>query len=131
MMKQRQQAQAGQPGMPMMLPEDFQLAEGMTITLSLIVEERKDVLLVPNSAITMQGRQAYVQVLLPDGTIEERAITTGISNWQYTEVTEGLSEGEQVIVPQGTATTPTTPQQWQRQPGGIVPGIPGMERMLP
>jgi len=122
MMEQMQQAQGGQQGqIPTAIPEDFQLREGLTVTVSIIVDERNDVLLVPNSAITTQGWQNYVQVLSPDGTIEERAIATGISNWQYTEVTDGLSEGEQVVVPQGTATT-TTPQQ-QGHPGGMVPGM--------
>ena len=106
------------------LLENIELKEGLTVTVSVIVEERDDVLLVPSSAITTSGRQTYVQVLSPDGTIEERAITTGISDWQYTEVTEGLSEGEQVVVPQGTTTTPE-PQQGR--PGGIMP-FPGMGR---
>ncbi|MFC1916754.1 efflux RND transporter periplasmic adaptor subunit [Chloroflexota bacterium] len=123
MMKQRQQGQGGQQGqMPTMIAEGFQLREGLTVTVSMIVDERNDVLLVPNGTITTQGRQTYAQVLSPDGTIEERAITTGISNWQYTEVTEGLSEGEQVVVPQGTTSTSTT----QQQQGGMF--IPGMGR---
>ncbi len=101
-------------------PEDLQLREGLTVTVTIIVEERSDVLLVPNSAITGQGGQTYVQVVSPNGTLEERAITTGISNWQYTEVTDGLSEGEKVAVPQGTATESTTP-----------PGSPGRAMLIP
>jgi HlyD family secretion protein len=121
MMKQMQQAQGGKQGqVPAVIPEDFQLREGLTVTVSIIVQEKNDVLLVPNGAITTQGKQTYVQLVLPDGTTEERAITTGISDWQYTEVTEGLSEGEQIIVPQGTATTTTTPQQ-QKPPGKFIP----------
>jgi len=56
----------------------------------------------------------------PDGVTEERLITIGISNWQYTEVTDGLSEGEQVVVLQGT-TTPSAP----RAPRGPMPFIAG------
>jgi len=82
------------------------LREGLSVVVSLPEEGRDDVLLVPNSAITTQGGQTYVQVVLPDGTAEERIIGTGISSWQYTEVTSGLSEGEQVVVPDTT-----TPQQ--------------------
>jgi HlyD family secretion protein len=82
------------------------LREGLSVVVSLPEEGRDDVLLVPNSAITTQGGQIYVQVVLPDGTTEERIIQTGISSWQYTEVTSGLSEGEQVVVPDTT-----TPQQ--------------------
>lgn len=107
-----------------MLLENIGLKEGLTVTVNVIVEERDNVLLVPSSAITISGRQTYVQVLSPDGTIEERAITTGISDWQYTEVIEGLIEDEQVVVPQGTTTTPATQQD---RPGGIMP-FPGMGR---
>jgi hypothetical protein len=124
MMKQMQQAQGGQQGhLPTVIPEDFQLREGLTVTVSIIIEERSDTLLVLNGAIITSGRLTYVQVLSPDGTIEERSITTGISDWQYTEVTDGLSEGEQVIVPQGTTTSSTTTQQGQRRPGGFIPGM--------
>jgi len=104
-----------------MIPEDFQLREGLTLTVSIIVEERSDVLLVPNAAITSQGGKIYVQVVSADGVTEERSIKIGISDWQFTEVIDGLSEGEQVVVPgAGTATTPTTPQQ-----GGRMPFLPG------
>jgi len=129
MIKQMQSAQGAQQGqMPTAIPEDFQLREGLTVTVSILIDERTDVLLVPNGAITSRGGQAYVQVVLLDDTteeqtIEEHAIQTGISDWQYTEVTSGLSEGEQVIVPQGTTTSPTTQQG---PPGGIM--IPGMGR---
>jgi len=111
--QERQEArqEATQQAMLTIIPKDFQLREGLTVTVSILVEERNDVLLVPNAAITSSGGRAYVQVVSPDGTTTERAITTGISDWQYTEVTKGLSEGEQVVVPQGTATTPATEQQ--------------------
>ncbi len=101
--------------------EEFQLREGLTVTVSILLDDRTDVLMVPNAAITSQSGETYVQVALPDGTTEERSIATGISNWQYTEVTDGLSEGEEVVVPQGTATTPQ-----QGSPRGMI--IPGMGR---
>ncbi len=107
---------------PGMVRGVIQLREGLSITVSIIIEERNDVLLVPNSAITYQGGTAYVKVS-ENGVIEERAIQTGISNWQYTEVMDGLREGEQIVVPQGTTTT-TTSQQQPGRPGGF--GIPGM-----
>ena len=117
MMKQGQEAQQALPGM---IPENFQLREGLTITVSIVIAQRNNVLLVPNGAITSQGGQTYVQVVLPDDTIEDRAVTIGISNWQYTEVTDGLSEGEKVVVLQGT-TTPSAPQA-PRGPMRFIPG---------
>ncbi len=100
-----------------MAPEDFQLREGLTVTVSIIVEERSGVLLVPGKAITTRGRKTHVNVVSPDGTIEERTIETGISDFQFTEVTKGLNEGEQIIVPSGTNTTTsgTSAQDLQRQ----------------
>lgn len=103
--------------MPTISAEDFQLREGLTVTVSIIVSQSIDVLLVPNSAIAYQGTQAYVQVMSADGVVEERSISTGLSDYQYTEVTDGLSEGEQVVVPQGTTTTAPTQQQ---PPGGLM-----------
>jgi hypothetical protein len=47
-------------------------------------------------------------VVSPSGTTEQRAIKTGITDYKNTEVTEGLSEGEQVVVPKGTTTTTST-----------------------
>ena len=108
MMKQRQQEQGGQPAqMPSVIPEDFQLREGLTVTVSIMVQEKKDVLLVPNRAITRREGKTVVNVF-KDGAIEERAVQTGLSNWTQTEVTEGLSQGEQVVIPQTTSTTSQT-----------------------
>ncbi len=110
MIKQRQQGQGGQQGqMPTMLPEDFHLREGLTVTVSILVEEKNNVLFLPNSAIIRQGGETLVQVM-KDDVVEERSIKTGISNWQYTEITDGLSEGEQVVIPQGTSTSTTSQQ---------------------
>jgi len=122
MMRQMQQGQGGQQGqMPTMLPEDFQLREGLTVTVSLLVEERSNVLLVPNGAIIHEGMETYVQVVSSDGVVEQRLVKTGLSDWQLTEVIEGLSEGEQVIAAgTGATTTPTTPQQRPRLP--FMPG---------
>ena len=122
-MKQRQQDQGGQQGqVPTTILENFQLREGLTVTVSIIAAEATDVLLVPNGAITRQMGQTYAQVVLPSGATEERAIQTGISNWQFTEVTEGLNEGEKLVVPQETATTTTT-QQTQGSGGMLIPGM--------
>jgi RND family efflux transporter MFP subunit len=105
------------------IPEDANLREGMTVTVSLIVSERQNVLLVPYAAITTEEGQKYVQVVSPDGTTEKRAITTGITDYQFTEVIEGLSEGEQVLVSRGITSESTTTQQQPQ--GGMMP-IPGM-----
>ena len=88
--------------------DNVQLREGLTVTVSVILQQKNNVLLVPNRAITSQGGQSYVQVISSSGTTEQRAIKTGITDYKNTEVTEGLSEGEQVVVPKATTTTTST-----------------------
>lgn len=97
------------------ISEDFQLREGLTVTVTILVDERTDVLLVPSNAITRRGAEAYVQVVNGDAT-EERVIETGISDWQYTEVINGLSAGEQVVVPKNTSATTSTAQPKRPMP---------------
>ena len=108
-----------QPGgsqIPMVATEDFQLREGLTVTVSIVISESTDVLLVPNQAISYQGMQAYVQVTSPDGVTEECPVQVGISDFQFTEIIDGLSEGDEIVVPQGTATLPTQ----ENRPGGFM-----------
>ena len=125
MMQQRQQGQSGQQRQmtTKVMPENFQLREGLTVTVSINVVERVDVLLVPNMAISTQGGQSFVQVPDTDGTVEQRVIQTGISDFQFTEVTGGLSEGEQIIVPEGTSAATTTTQQTGSSRGMFIPGL--------
>ncbi|MFC1901109.1 HlyD family efflux transporter periplasmic adaptor subunit [Chloroflexota bacterium] len=92
-----------QPQAP--VPDDFQLREGLTVTVYITVDSRTDVLLVPNAAISSKGQQSSVQVLSDNTTLEERVIEVGITDYQFTEIIDGLSEGETIIIPQGTATT--------------------------
>ncbi|MDD5038053.1 MAG: biotin/lipoyl-binding protein [Dehalococcoidales bacterium] len=86
------------------LTEAVQLKEGLTVTVSIVIDERNDVLLVPYRAISRSGRETLVKVIT-NGVIETRSIKTGLSNGQYTEVTDGLSEGEQVVIAQTTTST--------------------------
>jgi hypothetical protein len=106
--------------MPSLIAEDFELKEGLSVTVSILISQASDVLLVPNSAITYLRGEAYVQVISADGLPEERPVQIGISDFQYTEVTGGLSEGEEVVVPD-TVDTGTTFDGFQRPPGAMTP----------
>lgn len=97
--------------LPATVSGNFQLREGLTVTVSIIVASRTNVLLVPNGAVTTEGLQSYVQVVTASGEAEKRAVKTGISDWQYTEITDGLTEGEQVIVPQTVSSTSQSTNQ--------------------
>jgi HlyD family secretion protein len=106
---QSQTSQSGQEGQTPSTgtSQTVTLRQGLSVTVTIPILERDNVLLVPNRAITRQGKNTVVQVL-KNGVIETRTIKTGVNDLRNTEVTDGLSEGEQVVLPQ--ATTTTTPR---------------------
>ncbi|MBN1152526.1 MAG: HlyD family efflux transporter periplasmic adaptor subunit, partial [Dehalococcoidia bacterium] len=104
--------------------EGVQLRDGLSVTVTLIVAERTNVLLVPNAAISTVGGRAYVTVVAADGSEEQRQVTPGVSDWQFTEVTEGLAEGE-VVKSSGVISDPTSGFSQGGRPGGVVM-MPGM-----
>ncbi len=70
------------------------LLVGYSADVEVILERRDDVLRVPTDAV-LEGPRVLV---LDEGLLESRPIRVGISNWQYTEVTDGLAAGERVVV---------------------------------
>ena len=55
-------------------------------------------LVVPQSAVQLDQAGRYVMVVGPDKKVEQRRITTGVEQGRDIVVTEGLKEGELVIV---------------------------------
>jgi HlyD family secretion protein len=59
------------------------------------------------------------------GTTEARAVTLGLSDWEYTEVKAGLQAGEQVVlvsVAQLQKAQADSAQKMRDRAGGVVPG---------
>jgi RND family efflux transporter MFP subunit len=90
---------------------------GMSTNLNIVVDERDNVMTVPNRAVKTQGKQKYVLVLF-EGQQIRTPVETGLSNDTVTEISSGLKEGDTVIL--STTTTSTS----NRGIGGI--GGPGM-----
>jgi HlyD family secretion protein len=74
------------------------LKQGMTANAAVTVSQATNALSVPNLAITHLGGQAYVMVYA-SGQQVQMAIDTGVVGDQYTEVTGGLNDGEQIVLP--------------------------------
>ena len=74
------------------------LLEGMTVNAKFIIKEVKDVLILSNKAITLVDGKQMVKVKREDGTIEDVEITTGFSDGRVSEIKNGLSEGDIVVV---------------------------------
>jgi multidrug efflux pump subunit AcrA (membrane-fusion protein) len=74
------------------------LKEGMTSNATVVVSSATNVLTVPNLAITRLGGQAYV-IVYANGQQTQTPIETGVVGDTYTEVTSGLTEGQQIVIP--------------------------------
>ena len=73
------------------------LYQDMTADVTFVTEQTEEVLYIPNRAITTENETSYVLVKTEDGSIETRQVVTGFSDGVYTEIKEGLSQGETVI----------------------------------
>ncbi|HZA95234.1 MAG TPA: efflux RND transporter periplasmic adaptor subunit [Burkholderiaceae bacterium] len=70
------------------------LLVGYSADVEIVLETRADTLRVPTSALLEGGR---VLLLGADGTLVERVLKTGLSNWEFTEVIDGLAAGDKVV----------------------------------
>ncbi|MCA9731403.1 MAG: efflux RND transporter periplasmic adaptor subunit [Deferribacteres bacterium] len=77
--------------------EKLQLRPGMFIKADIIIEEKEDAVVIPKSAMSTHGNQKHVFVVngVEAGELD---IATGIETRDLIEVTDGLSEGERLIV---------------------------------
>ncbi len=67
---------------------------GISADVEIILELREDVLRVPTFALLEGGKVLVVN----SDVLEERAVETGLRNWQFTEIVSGLAEGDRVVV---------------------------------
>jgi len=76
-----------------------EIKDGMTANLDIITNHKENVLFIPRRAVFSEDSKKFVRVLTPQKTIEEREVKTGIVGEEAKiEITEGLSEGEIVVV---------------------------------
>ncbi|MGB4227092.1 MAG: efflux RND transporter periplasmic adaptor subunit [Candidatus Dechloromonas phosphoritropha] len=71
------------------------LLVGYSADVEIILDGRDNVLRIPTAAIQEGGK---VLLFNPDsGKLEERKIKTGLANWEFTEVLEGLVAGDRIV----------------------------------
>lgn len=86
-------------------PSAVPVRVGMSVTVTILVDEVTDVVRVRNRFIRLDRRtqQAFVTVRHTDGVLEEVEVMLGRRNETYSEIVSGLNEGaEIVLVPRST-----------------------------
>ena len=78
--------------------EGSELKAGMSATADITINERSNVLLVPNRAIEQDSSGNPVVGVMVNEQIQERPVVIGISDGIRTEIVDGLDEGERVVI---------------------------------
>lgn len=74
------------------------LVPGLYANAAISLQKKQGVPTVPVQALSLQGSNATVYVVKPNGDLEERNVQLGLETATDAEVTSGLSEGEMVVV---------------------------------
>lgn len=118
------------------------LNDGVSADVSIIYERRTDVLTVPTAAVRQVDGASVVDKVAADGTQVATTVTVGETSGSSVEITDGLAEGDEVlvtIVAQSTGRTGGSDQNTQMGefpgggmppggadfPGGVMPGGQG------
>ncbi len=70
------------------------LLVGYSADVEIVTERRDSATRIPTSAL-LPGKR--VLLLAASGVLEERGVETGVSNWEFTEVTKGVAPGDRVV----------------------------------
>ena len=77
------------------LPDDVLLLIGYSADIEIVLQQQDNTLRLPTETIFAQNQ---VLVLGNDNRLQLRTVSTGISNWRWSQITSGLTEGEQVLL---------------------------------
>ncbi len=105
---------------------------GLSASVTLILQEAKDVLLVPVSALQKTGDGEYaVAVTGSDGQVTMRTVQIGLQNDAYAEILSGLEEGQMInaglkVGSSGTVSDSGDEMMFPMDGGMPMPGGGGM-----
>ena len=99
------------------LKNSIKIIPGLSCEVEIIVSSKTDAIIVPNAAITFEGKKAYVTVKNGE-TTEKREITVGERTSSGYEIIDGLEEGEVLVISRNSNTTTNTQD---RPPTGVTP----------
>ena len=77
---------------------DDRIRPGMSAEANIIVQRLDEVLAVPNRFVQLdrENNSFYVNILMPDGTLQPREVAVGLRGDDQTEIISGLSAGDVV-----------------------------------
>jgi len=76
-------------------PSAENLLVGYSADVEIVHTRHENVLRIPTQTL-LEGKK--VLLYKTDGVLEERTVTTGLANWEQSEITSGLTEGERIVL---------------------------------
>ncbi|MDO8293251.1 MAG: efflux RND transporter periplasmic adaptor subunit [Gallionella sp.] len=77
-------------------PTAENLLVGYSADVEIVHASHEKVLRIPTQTM-LEGKRVLLY-RISDGVLEERVVATGLANWEYTEITSGLNEGDQIVI---------------------------------
>ncbi len=74
------------------------LFQGMTGEITFVTEQSEETLYVSRRAVTVENDKSYVKIRQDNGTVVRKEVATGFTDGTYIQITEGLSEGDIVLI---------------------------------
>lgn len=108
------------------IPKDEEMKAGMNASATITIEEKENIVTIPVNALQERGEEVFVYTEQDDeGNLSgEQQVTTGLSDGENVEITEGLSEGD-VVYYQKTDGGNTSSDTGFSMPGGDMGDMPG------
>ncbi len=83
-------------------PTAENLLVGYSADVEIVHTTHANVLRIPTQAMlppeATQNAKRILAYRPADGVLEERTVTTGLANWEHTEIISGLNEGDQIVL---------------------------------
>jgi len=76
-------------------PNAENLLVGYSADVEIVHAVRENVMRIPTQSL-LEGKKVLVYRV--DGILEEGVVETGLANWDQTEITKGLKEGDQIVL---------------------------------
>ena len=108
------------------IPKDEKMKAGMNASATITIEEKENIVTIPVNALQERGEEVFVYTEQDDeGNLSgEQQVTTGLSDGENVEITEGLSEGD-VVYYQKTGGGNTSSDTGFSMPGGDMGDMSG------
>lgn len=74
------------------------LRSGLSVDIHVLYGLRQNVLRIPNGTFFKYGPGLYDLWIVQEGRAEKREVSLGESSYEYVEITDGLNEGDRVIL---------------------------------